>query len=249
MTTDPTADLRDEIAEALMRWAEGNNSPKYASMRRPSVVRQNAYARADAVLDVINRRTPAAVPVSSPPADRAALRDRIARAIYGAHSHIDVWDQADAHTKEVCRVEADAVLAVLPPPADRAQIRRLGLMVDEYATGASALTDKLKRVRDLHRETCPLAQGSVSPTAFKCGMCEVLDAPAAPLRRMADEAPVAESTADKAARLGMTPAAYRAASHREAVDRIRAAVPGLYATVGLRVEAALEQPASTPPPA
>ncbi len=59
------------------------------------------------------------------------------------------------------------------------EVRRLRLMVDEYGAGASALTDKLKRVRDLHRETCIAAKGDVSPTAFTCGMCEVLDAPAA----------------------------------------------------------------------
>ncbi|MBL3664468.1 hypothetical protein JL475_00210 [Streptomyces sp. M2CJ-2] len=53
------------------------------------------------------------------------------------------------------------------------------------------LAAKLKRARGLHRETCPLAQGSVPPTAFKCGMCEVLDAPAA--------VPVSSPPADRAA--------------------------------------------------
>ncbi|SHI67520.1 hypothetical protein [Streptomyces sp. 3214.6] len=43
---------------------------------------------------------------------------------------------------------------------------------------ASALTAKLKRVRDLHRETCILARGEVGRTAFRCSMCEALDAPA-----------------------------------------------------------------------
>jgi hypothetical protein len=43
-------ELRDRIAEALMRWAEGNNNPQYASMRRSETVRANAYSRADAVL-------------------------------------------------------------------------------------------------------------------------------------------------------------------------------------------------------
>jgi hypothetical protein len=56
MTDQTTADqtaLRDRIAEALMQWAEGNNSPKYTSMRRPETVVQNAYSRADAVLAVL----------------------------------------------------------------------------------------------------------------------------------------------------------------------------------------------------
>jgi hypothetical protein len=68
-TTNPQADdraaLRDRIAEALMRWAERNNDPKYAPIRRPDTVTANAYGRAAAVLAVL----PA-------PADRAAiLRD------------------------------------------------------------------------------------------------------------------------------------------------------------------------------
>ncbi|HEY9375213.1 hypothetical protein [Streptomyces sp.] len=45
--------LRDKIAEALMRWAEGNNNPRFAPMRRPGTVVQNAYSRADAVLAVV----------------------------------------------------------------------------------------------------------------------------------------------------------------------------------------------------
>ena len=45
--------LRDRIAEALMRWAERNNDPQYAAIRRSAVVRANAYSRADAVLAVL----------------------------------------------------------------------------------------------------------------------------------------------------------------------------------------------------
>lgn len=51
------AALRNRIAEALLQWAEGNNNPQYASMRRTETVRANAYSRADAVLSVL----PAAV--------------------------------------------------------------------------------------------------------------------------------------------------------------------------------------------
>jgi hypothetical protein len=53
-----------------------------------------------------------------------------------------------------------------------------------------------------------------------------------------------ETTADKAARRGMTPDEYRAHRHLAAVRQIRAALPGLYATTGLRVEAALTEPAA-----
>jgi hypothetical protein len=48
MTDTPS--LQQRVAEALMRWAERNNSPQYASMRRPETVRQNAHERAAAVL-------------------------------------------------------------------------------------------------------------------------------------------------------------------------------------------------------
>jgi signal transduction histidine kinase len=57
------------------------------------------------------------------------------------------------------------------------EVRRLGLMVDEYGAGASALTDKLRRAREMHRETCVVAQGVILPLVAVCGMCEVLDAP------------------------------------------------------------------------
>ncbi|MFL4904866.1 hypothetical protein ACJ6WF_17165 [Streptomyces sp. MMS24-I2-30] len=49
-TNPAPADLRQRIAEALMRWAEGGNDPKYATLRRPETVTRNAYGRADAVL-------------------------------------------------------------------------------------------------------------------------------------------------------------------------------------------------------
>ncbi|MFC8985156.1 hypothetical protein [Streptomyces sp. NPDC057115] len=39
--------------------------------------------------------------------------------------------------------------------------------------------DLLKRARDIHRETCILARGEVRPAAYRCGMCEALDAPVA----------------------------------------------------------------------
>lgn len=50
------ASLRDDIAEALMCWAEGHNDPKYGPIRRPGTVTQNAYGRADAVLGAIGAR-------------------------------------------------------------------------------------------------------------------------------------------------------------------------------------------------
>ncbi|MFJ4932356.1 hypothetical protein ACIP8U_00595 [Streptomyces pseudovenezuelae] len=71
------------------------------------------------------------------------------------------------------------------------QARRLGLMVDEYGAGASALTDKLKRIRDIARRLAAHAVGfqdvlddsDRDPWARTVGadiaaLVEVLDAPA-----------------------------------------------------------------------
>lgn len=127
-------------------------------------------------------------PVSPPTATgRGVDRDRIADAV--------VPLLLDTLPKVIARARgyeiADVVLSVLPACSDpiecsheaalaeaQQETRRLGLMVDEYGQGASALTDKLQRARDMHRETCPWAQGGAPSPAFRCGMCEVLDAPA-----------------------------------------------------------------------
>lgn len=150
-------------------------------------------------------------------ADTSALRDRIAAAI------VDLYNAGAVYALEPGQAElmADAVMAVLPTTnhdtdtsaelaslavnAGRAlqdekrhyeiacrENTRLRAMVDEYGDGAGDLTRKLKQVRDLHRETCPLVKGEV-PSGFKCGMCELLDAPAAPLRRVADETAATET--------------------------------------------------------
>ncbi|WP_405749264.1 hypothetical protein OG232_04195 [Streptomyces sp. NBC_01411] len=62
---------------------------------------------------------------------------------------------------------------------------------------------------------------------------------AADLRNMADKAQ--QPIADKAAALGLTATEYRARSHRSALDAVRAAMPGLYASVALRLEDALAE--------
>jgi hypothetical protein len=149
----------------------------------------------DAVMAVADAEllVAAAVPASAP-TDQAALRSDLEDALKGAgvyDSKERMWHSLSPEWIEEILTE---VLAVLPAPAAcpdpiecsheaalgqaQQEIRRLGLMVDEYGHGASALTHKLKRVRDLHRETCILARGEVKPTAFQCGMCELLDAPA-----------------------------------------------------------------------
>jgi hypothetical protein len=53
------------------------------------------------------------------------------------------------------------------------------------------------------------------------------------------------STADKAYALGLTDTEYRARSHAAAVATVRAAIPGMYAHVGFRLEDALNEAAET----
>ncbi|MFE0887873.1 hypothetical protein ACFW4Q_02360 [Streptomyces rochei] len=101
------------------------------------------------------------------------LRDRIARAIYGAHSHVDVWDQADARTRAVVYAEADAVLAVLPAPADRAAVRPTTLHA--IARHLEARADRIFRVESQVRAEYA--------------------AVAAELRRVADETATTETQA------------------------------------------------------
>jgi hypothetical protein len=79
-TTDRGA-LRDRIAEALMRWAEGNNAPQYAAMRRPETVRANAYSRADAVLTVL----PAPVDRAAVLREAADEAERVAESLRAHH--------------------------------------------------------------------------------------------------------------------------------------------------------------------
>lgn len=72
------------------------------------------------------------------------------------------------------------------------------------------------------------------------------------LRRVAAEEQPAETqdgtTADKAAALGLTDTDYRARSHAAAVATIRAAIPGMYAHVGFRLEDVLNEADEVQPP-
>ena len=70
-----------------------------------------------------------------------------------------VWREAARELRRLA-AEAQPARSSCPDPIEcgheaalgqaQEEVRRLGLMVDEYGAGASALTDKLKRVRDLH---------------------------------------------------------------------------------------------------
>ncbi|WP_329217401.1 hypothetical protein [Streptomyces microflavus] len=92
--------------------------------------------------------------------------------------------EQDAEFERIRRLAGEAAAGVQQTTegetAQVAEIRRLDDMVTQYGRGASALTDKLRRVRDAHRETCPLATGAIT-VGFSCGMCDLLDAPALPV--------------------------------------------------------------------
>lgn len=63
----------------------------------------------------------------SAPADRAGLRERIAGALYRHEwPGKQIWQQALAMDREAFLAQADAVLSVLPPAADRASVLREG---------------------------------------------------------------------------------------------------------------------------
>ncbi|MBP5870887.1 hypothetical protein QBB33_34910 [Streptomyces scabiei] len=102
------AGLRDEIVKALGRIT---TVPPVAHRR----------AQADHVLGVLYREWPwlraeaeAAASVVVPAADRAALRDRIAEVLWP----LTDWDGDQLNAERA----ADAVLSVLPAPADRAAV-------------------------------------------------------------------------------------------------------------------------------
>jgi hypothetical protein len=118
-TTEQTA-LREVVAEALMGWAERNNDSKLAAYRRPEIVRQNAYSRADAVLAVL------------PATDRAAALAEDLRYALGhhepGHDHEQpgVWDTSGepcGHCARLAVAQQNLAAydagAVLPAPADR----------------------------------------------------------------------------------------------------------------------------------
>ncbi|MDX2658278.1 hypothetical protein PV402_39520 [Streptomyces scabiei] len=141
------AGLRDEIARAL------EAADYRMDMRRGDL--------ADAVLPVLYREWPwlraeaeDAASVVVPAADRAALRDRIAAAL--ARLDAEKWGveipPKDHPFWRMYPMQADAVLSVLPAPADRAAEEHSALKRAHVALAEQAGRDQaaLARVRRLH---------------------------------------------------------------------------------------------------
>jgi hypothetical protein len=121
----------------------------------------------------------AAPAVQAPATDRAALRDRIAAALYERERppRDPHWPKAFAADREVFEAMADAVLAVLPAPTDRAAVLREA--ADRYAK----LTDQNEAYDREHGqldEVARIQHGTVRDVVTG-------------LRRMADEAQPAEA--------------------------------------------------------
>ncbi|ACX71171.1 hypothetical protein pZL12.94 [Streptomyces phage ZL12] len=162
---------------------------------------------------------PAAPPAS---ADRAAPRDRIRRAVCEAEGF--AWDTDMLEPDEYGEV-ADAVLAVLDTPADRAAV----LTEPEQTMLNYALNQAQLRIWSGHGSHTEEEQAALVS-----------------LRRLADAAAGVQpptTTADRAAALGMTPTEYRQHSHTTAIQQIQAAAQGLLAETAIRVADALKEPA------
>ncbi|MDX3725254.1 hypothetical protein [Streptomyces caniscabiei] len=141
------AGLRDELVNAL---GQITTTPPVAHRR----------AQADHVLAVLYREWPwlraeaeDAAPAVVPAADRAALRDRIADALY-VHDHPG-WrvPLREADVEPVYQERAAAILSVLPAPADRAAV------LEEAA-------DKLAEFIALHGPTSRTVAGWTGAEAF-----------------------------------------------------------------------------------
>ena len=176
-----TSGRRERYAVALYNTLE--TSPFHTPWEELGPLRRTVwYARAEAAMAVAN----AEHAVVEPPADRAALRDRIRRAVCEAEGFM--WNTELLEPDEYGEV-ADAVLAVLPEPADRATVLReeadridatradFPIAVQNGITWATA---ELRR----HATECP-----------QCGTTGACNGGPCPLRRMADETATTETLA------------------------------------------------------
>ena len=120
MTTNP-------IALDLLKLAEHYLSALHGSVARHDNLGLNLSCGGCALRDEIRAVLPTldAAVVAPPPATRADARDRIAEALY-AHNHPGWarYTDLDQDERDTYLARANAVLAVLPPPVDRAAVLR-----------------------------------------------------------------------------------------------------------------------------
>ncbi|MFE1451968.1 hypothetical protein [Streptomyces olivaceoviridis] len=143
-------------------------------------------------------RKEAAAPAAQSPADRSALRDRIAEALLTTRrtDYADLNVKADHRNHRfdarcaLCTYDVDAltdsVLEAFREYLDISDAEAWCKTCRRVWEGPqhrceSDAEQNLSRARALHQERCPLAQGKVEPAAFTCSMCEALGRPAASL--------------------------------------------------------------------
>ena len=183
MTIDPTAPTSavERVARRLAareclgdeaRW--GETSPVFRDLYRGAAREMIALAQE---------------PGAEPGGGRTALRDRIAEVLYGFTPVPEIpWEEAPASDRRRFERRADAVLAVLPPPTDRAAVLRWA--ADQYAK----LTDQ--------NEAYDREHGDLDEDARL--RYEVVRDVATGLRRMADETPAAEAQPESCAHCGQS---------------------------------------------
>ncbi|MFJ6566257.1 hypothetical protein ACIQNU_02465 [Streptomyces sp. NPDC091292] len=205
-------------------------------------------------------------PADTVPADRAGLRDRIAAALDNAnHTHpcpvtgSTYWTGCyhPDGTSVSCHTDrrTAAVLSVLPAGAEwdslvreTGQLRREGAALRDRAAEVDARVAGLQRQVDADRAAVLSWAACIAEQmmderygpdcSYAIGGLDV----ARELRRLAGEAQQPrKSTAEKATNLGLTDTEYRARSHAAAVATIRSAIPGMYASVGFRLDDILNE--------
>jgi fatty acid-binding protein DegV len=103
-------------------------------------------------------------PPAEPPADRAALRDRIADVLAEADGWMWVTDldKARSSTYRIYQTRADAVLAAVLPTTDRAAILReaaeFGRKLSRQGYSAQEIAKKLDRLADEAQPAQPIGE-------------------------------------------------------------------------------------------
>lgn len=86
-------------------------------------------------------RTTPDIPATSSSTTDNPLRDRVAKAILGASSDVDIWPDTDEHSRDVVRTEAEAALAELQPELDRLRDAEAAVIrAHEWADGLDQTT-------------------------------------------------------------------------------------------------------------